>query len=163
MSKIIATSCNEYDLTGIYIAGMFKRLTYTLCLIIATLAFPSCAMDGVSLLTGEGSVMISGLITDKTTGTPLKDIKVTYQSYSLKGKLIDTQIVYSSSDGTYTVEAEGYTSEINCTMTASDNEGNYIESKIELNIDWNSSVFNAETGIFFVNDCNFHLQKATKK
>ena len=61
------------------------------------------------------------------------------------------------------VEAEGYTSEINCTMTASDNEGNYIESKIELNIDWNSSVFNAETGIFFVNDCNFHLQKATKK
>lgn len=161
ISKITATVCNESDLSGIYIAGMFKKLTYILgILFLATTV--SCSKEDCCMLVGEGTVIISGVVSDKDTGAILKDITITYESYDLRGKMIQTKKSYSSSNGTYVIEANGYTSKITCTLTASVNDGSYSESKIELNVDWNGSMFNAETDTFVVNDCNFHLQKSAK-
>ena len=114
------------------------------------------------MLVREGTVIISGVVSDKDTGAILKDITITYESYDLRGKMIQTKKSYSSSNGTYVIEANGYTSKITCTLTASVTDGSYSESQIELNVDWNGSMFNAENDTFVVNDCNFHLQKSAK-
>lgn len=111
------------------------------------------------MLEGEGTVIITGIISDKDSGKPLKDIKVGYEAYSLRGKLIDTKTVYSSSDGTYTIENSGYTTVINCILKASDSENIYTEGEIELNVYWEGSPFNVEDETFVVNNCNFYLKK----
>lgn len=119
----------------------------------------ACTKDSVCLLEGDGTVIITGVVSDKDSGTPLKDIKILYEAYSLRGKLIDTKTVYSSGDGTYTIENGGYTSEINCILKTVDSENIYSVGEIELNVDWNGSPFNKETSTFIVNNCNFYLKK----
>ena len=121
-----------------------------------------CTKEDVSMLTGEGSVIISGIISDYDTGAPLKDIPVTYKAFSLRGRMIDTKTAYTSDEGIYTIEAEGYTTEINCLLTASESTGTYSESQIELNIDWNGTSFNQDEMSFIVNNCNFYLKKAAR-
>ncbi len=115
--------------------------------------------DHYSILSGEGTIIISGVISDKETGTPLKDIKVIYEAYSIKGRLIATKTAYTSGEGIYTIESEGYTSEVNCTVAAEGEEKGYSQSKTELHIDWSGSTFSTEQNAFYVNDCNFYLQK----
>lgn len=159
--KIIATACNESDLSGIYIAGMFKKLTYILGILFCTMTV-SCTKENGCMLVGEGTVIISGIVSDQNTGALLKDATITFKSYNLRGKLLKTKTSYSSGNGTYVIEDSGYTSEITCILTASVPDGSHSESQIELNVDWNGSMFNAETDTFVVNDCNFHLQKSAK-
>lgn len=161
ISKITATVCNESDLSGIYIAGMFKKLTYILGILFCTMTV-SCTKESGCMLVGEGTVIISGIVSDQNTGALLKDATITFKSYNLRGKLLKTKTSYSSGNGTYVIEDSGYTSEITCILTASVPDGSYSESQIELNVDWNGSMFNAETDTFVVNDCNFHLQKSAK-
>lgn len=112
------------------------------------------------MLVGEGTAIISGIVSDKGTGIPLKEIKIIYEAYDLRGRLIDTKTSYSSGEGIYTIEAAGYTSAINCTLTASGTDNGYSESRIELSIDWNGPSYNSAEGSFVVNDCNFFLTKS---
>lgn len=119
----------------------------------------ACSKADVCLLEGEGTVVVSGIVSDKSSTSPLNDMKIVFEAYSTRGKLIDTQTVYSSSDGTYTVESSGYTSEIKCILKASDSSKSYTNGKIELHVDWDGSPFNKETNTFFVNNCNFYMKK----
>ena len=112
------------------------------------------------MLVGEGTAIISGIVSDKGTGIPLKEIKIIYAAYDLRGRLIDTKTSYSSGEGIYTIEAAGYTSAINCTLTASGTDNGYSESRIELSIDWNGPSYNSAEGSFVANDCNFFLTKS---
>ena len=137
---------------------MIKKVAYILSFILLTLA-TACSKDGGSMLVGEGTVIIAGIVSDKDSNTTLTDIKIIYEAYSLKGKLIDTKTVYSSSDGTYAIESDGYTTEINCILKAYDSQNAYAVGEIELNVDWNGSPFNSEDGTFIVNNCNFHLKR----
>ena len=142
---------------------MFKKHLHIFCIILLSLAAVSCMKDHYSMLAGEGTVIISGVISDKENGAPLKDIKVIYEAFSPKGKLISTKTVYTSGEGIYTIESEGYTSEINCTVTAEGTEKGYISSMNDLHIDWSGSTFSIEKNTFYVNDCNFYLQKSVSK
>ena len=119
----------------------------------------ACSKDDVCMLEGEGTVIISGVVSDKSSTSPVKDMKIIFEAYTTRGKLIDSKTVYSSSDGTYTVESSGYTSEINCILKASDSSDTYAESTVELNVDWNGSTFNKATRTFFVNNCNFYMKR----
>ena len=119
----------------------------------------ACSKDDVCMLEGEGTVIISGVVSDKSSTSPVKDMKIIFEAYTTRGKLIDSKTVYSSSDGTYTVESSGYTSEINCILKASDSSYTYAESTVELNVDWNGSPFNKATRTFFVNNCNFYMKR----
>ena len=109
----------------------------------------------------SGQILLDGkdIWSDKATTRPIKDMKIIYEAYTTRGKLIDSKTVYSSSDGTYTVESSGYTSEINCILKASDSSDTYAESTVELNVDWNGSPFNKATRTFFVNNCNFYMKR----
>lgn len=119
----------------------------------------ACSKADLCLLESEGTVVISGIVSDKTSISPLKDMKIVYEAYTTRGKLIDTKTVYSSSDGTYTVESSGYTSEIRCILKASDSSKSYANGKIELHVDWNGSPYNKEVSTFVVNDCNIYMRK----
>lgn len=119
----------------------------------------ACSKDDVCMLEGEGTVIISGVVSDKSSTSPVKDMKIIFEAYTTRGKLIDSKTVYSSSDGTYTVESSGYTSEINCILKASDSSDTYAESTVELNVDWNGSPFDKATCSFIVNNCNFYMKR----
>jgi hypothetical protein len=131
--------------------------------LLLTLGFSSCSKEDISMLVGEGTAIISGIVSDKGTGAPLKEIKIIYEAYDLRGRLIDTKTSYSSGEGIYTIEATGYTSAINCTLTASGTDNGYSESRIELSIDWNGPSYNSAEGSFVVNDCNFFLTKSAMR
>ena len=137
---------------------MIKKAAYIFCSLLLTLV-TSCSKADMFMLEGEGTIIISGIISDKDSGKALKDIQVIYEAYSLRGKLIDTKTVYSSSDGTYTIESNGYTTEINCSLKASDSKNIYSAGEVEINVDWEGSPFNIEDGSFVVNNCNFYLKK----
>ena len=119
----------------------------------------ACSKADLCLLESEGTVVISGIVSDKTSISPLKDMKIVYEAYTTRGKLIDTKTVYSSSDGTYTVESSGYTSEIRCILKASDSSKSYANGKIELHVDWNGSPYNKVVSTFVVNDYNIYMRK----
>lgn len=141
------------------VCGMFNWIKHILCLVVPVLALTSCSKDDSSLLEGEGTIIITGIVTDMATGNPLRDIKITFEAYTPKGRLIETKTSYSSSDGIYGVEADGFNGIVNCIMTAEDASGVYQKAKIEINIPWKGTSFNREKGIFVVNDCNFYLDK----
>ena len=141
---------------------MIRNIIHILLVSLLSAVATSCSKAEFSMLSGEGTLIVSGIISDQDTATPLKDITVTYKAYSSKGRLLETKTAYSSGEGIYTVETQGYTSEINCILTASDAQGSYSESQIELNIDWNGPSFNEETNTFVVNNCNFYLKKGAK-
>ena len=142
----------------IYVRGMTKKALNIFCLMLLIMA-SACSKADLCLLEGEGTVVISGIVSDKTSISPLKDMKIVYEAYTTRGKLIDTKTVYSSSDGTYTVESSGYTSEIRCVLKASDSSKSYANGKIELHVDWNGSPYNKVVSTFVVNDCNIYMRK----
>lgn len=142
---------------------MFKKHLHIFCILLLALSVTSCMKDHYSMLAGEGTIIISGVISDKETGMPLKDIKVVYEACSPKGSLIVTKTAYTSDQGIYTIESEGYTTEVNCTVTAEGAEKGYSQSMTDLHIDWSGSTFSVEKNTFYVNDCNFYLQKNVSK
>lgn len=70
---------------------MIKKLLYISSLILAALSAISCSKEDASLLTGEGTVIITGIVTDIETGAVIQDIKITFDAYSPKGRLLDTK------------------------------------------------------------------------
>lgn len=138
---------------------MIKKLLYISSLILAALSAISCSKEDASLLTGEGTVIITGIVTDIETGAVIQDIKITFDAYSPKGRLLDTKTSYSSSDGIYSIEADGFTSMLECRLTASDEKNTYSKAEIEISVPWNGTSFNSKNGEFVINDCNFYLQK----
>lgn len=141
---------------------MSTKAAYIFILLLSILGISSCSMADISMLSGEGTAIISGMVSDKDTKVPLKDIKIIYEAYDLKGRLIDTKTSYSSGEGVYTIEADGYTSDINCVLTAAGKDKGYSESHIDLSISWSGPSYNIEEGIFIVNDCNFFLTKSAE-
>jgi hypothetical protein len=137
---------------------MIRKAAYILSFLLLMLV-AACSKGDECMLDGKGTVIISGVVSDKSTTSPVKDMKIIYEAYTTRGKLIDSKTVYSSSDGTYTVESSGYSSEINCVLKASDSSDTYADSVIELNVDWNGSPFNKATCSFIVNNCNFYMKR----
>lgn len=138
---------------------MLNRIRHISILILSVMGLLSCAMEEASQLEGEGTVIIAGIVTDADTGAPLRNIKITFEAFSPKGRLIETMTAYSSSDGIYGIEAEGFRNVVNCVLTASEQNGAYKEARIDINIPWDGASFDREKGIFVVNDCNFYLHK----
>ena len=78
-------------------------------------------------------------------------------------KHVDDKYPKPTNKGIYTIESEGYTTEVNCTVTAEGTEKGYSQSITDLHIDWSGSTFSVEKNTFYVNDCNFYLQKNVSK
>lgn len=111
------------------------------------------------------TVIVSGTASDKETTLPCEGIRITFHAAE---SIIDgsgevrTTTVYTDNRGRFTLKAEGFTRDISCSVTANDMKGSYAYERQDLNIFWKGTSFDAETGIFYVNDCDFFLEKLLK-
>lgn len=114
---------------------------------------------------GTYTVVVSGTASDKETTLPCEGIRITLHAAE---SIIDgagevrTMTVYTDNRGRFTLKAEGFTRDISCTVTANDIKGTYAYTRQDLNIFWKGTSFDAATGTFYVNDCDFFLEKILK-
>lgn len=117
-----------------------------------------------SLLSGNGShrIILSGIVVDTDSGEPLEDIKITFSVLSEDDFVQSylTKIVYTDNEGFYGLDMEALPRKVRCSVTAEDSDAGYLKATQELNVFWSGPSFDPESGIFFVNDCNFQLIKA---
>lgn len=115
---------------------------------------------------GSYTIVVSGTASDKSEGTPLQNIEITlYAAESLAGGEVNvrTTEVRTDSNGSYTLTLGGFSDPISCTITASDADNVYGRSQQELRISWSGTSFDEYTGYFYVNDCDFYMEKLLKR
>ena len=65
--------------------------------------------------------------------------------------------VYTDSKGTFNIKTEGVNSAVTCRIVSEHPE--YSKVTKEIIVNWRGTSYDASTGIFYVNDCDFHLEK----
>lgn len=141
----------------------------TIMLLSVTMAALSCSKGPVNEINpefdGTYTVVVSGTASEKSTSTPLEGIKITLHAaepiVNNSGE-IRTMTVYTDNRGRFTLTAEGFTREISCTITSDDMKGIYEYGRQDMKIYWKGSSYDARTGTFYVNDCDFYLEKLLK-
>ena len=114
---------------------------------------------------GTYKVVVSGTASDKETTLPCEGIRITIhaaESASDGAGEVHTMTVYTDNRGRFTLTTEGFTREISCTVTSSDMKGVYAYERQDMNIFWQGPSYDAKTGTFYVNDCDFYLEKLLK-
>ena len=115
------------------------------------LGFLDAGLDGE-----EGTLVVSGLVVDKDDNKPLEGIQITFQcSEASIGKIT----VHTDESGMYKIECQGLTEVVRGYVSARDLEGLYLDSTRDVVVMWIGDEFNAQTNTFFLNDCNFALQR----
>lgn len=115
---------------------------------------------------GPHTLVVSGTASDKEERTPLQNIEITlYAAESLPGGEIEVKTTEGRTDsnGSYTLSLKGFNAPISCTITAGDPDNIYGISQQELRISWSGTSFDEITGHFYVNNCDFYLEKLLKK
>ena len=101
--------------------------------------------------------MITGSVSDIDTKEPVEGAKIIFTAYKTDNSSpFATQNVYTDSRGIFNLKAEGMTSAARCMITADHTDYTGITKEIIIN--WNSISYDADNGIFYVNDCDFHLK-----
>ena len=157
--------------TGIKHRTMIKTITKILALIVLAAATSSCSKaflggDDVSH-DGDLTMIVSGVASDVATNAPLTGIKVTFSAYPADNSNsilpLVTKTVYTDGNGVYSVEANGFSENVTCTLTAestSQNETSYETMTNKILVTWSGSSFDQGKGRFVVNDCNFQMKAA---
>lgn len=136
-----------------------KSIIFILFALALTAVSASSCMSGF-LETGlngeEGTLIICGLVVDKDDNKPLKGIEMTFQcSEEGIGKIT----VHTDESGMYKIECQGLTEVVRGYVAARDPEGLYLDSIRDVVVRWIGDGFNEQTNTFFLNDCNFALQR----
>lgn len=137
-------------------------------LLSVSMAALSCSkgvFDGSSNLDefqNDLTLVVSGTASDKTSGTPLEGIRIRLYAAEFieNGKgTAKTETAYTDSRGRYSISVTGFSRPITCAITADDPDEEYDIQKQELNIPWSGISFNNYIGYFYVNDCDFFMEK----
>lgn len=134
-----------------------RFLNMTIVWLLGMAAFCSCSvMDADSI--EEGTVVISGCISEAGGRKVLEGVKVHFSAFAVGGQAgipVEEQSVLTDAKGIYTIVATGFTSTATCTIST-EAEGYKGETK-EVLVNWEGSSYDAGSNIFYVNDCDFHL------
>jgi hypothetical protein len=109
------------------------------------------------------TVVISGTASDKVTSEPLRGIKINlYAAEEGNGEIhnINTR---TDETGSFMLSAGGFTRQISCTITADDENRIYSFAQQDLKISWSGPTFDVYTNYFYVNDCDFYMEKMLKQ
>jgi len=139
----------------LYFANMIMLLS-------VTMAALSCSKELPPERHESYTIVVSGTASDKADGTPLQDIRIHLYTAELvtNGDVkVSTTEVNTDHKGHYTLTLDGFNEPISCTITASDPDGIYATSQQELRILWRGTSYDEYTGYFYVNDCDFYLEK----
>ncbi len=139
---------------------MMKYITNILILLLASTAVLSCSM-AYDMMDQEGEVgyalEISGKVSDAGTGSPIEEIRITVNAMR-NGKEVAEQHTYTDNQGNFMILLNEAGRPSTVVLTADDINGRYVSVRQELMIPWDSS-HNIKDGIFYINNCNFHLSK----
>lgn len=148
---------------------MIRRTANILTVILSALAFAACAQifldDDDKILEGEYKLLMSGIVSESGSTKPLSGIKITFSAFKendISVLPLLTKTVYTDGKGTYNLEAEGFSEPIKCTITAESTKQNdtaYEKSSQDILVTWSGDSFDEEESIFFVNNCNFQMNK----
>lgn len=141
---------------------LFKRLILLLSIIMPLVSCSKALLfeDSSSGLDGkEGKLIISGIVTDRVTGTTIKGISISFQCDAPDFEKITVE---TDSEGIFIIKTTGFTSTINACVTARDTQDNYLAITRDLKIDWKGESYDNRTGLFAINDCNFQLQSKNR-
>jgi hypothetical protein len=112
------------------------------------------------------TIVVSGTALDKSEKVPLHGIEITLHAAE-NGPggeiIINPTEVRTDSIGRYTLKLDGFLEPISCTITASDPHNIYGTSQQEIRISWSGTSFDEYTGYFYVNDCDFYMEKLLKQ
>lgn len=142
---------------------MNKLILNILILLLASTAVSSCSVEGVGSVQSPNDTLtfsISGTASDLLTGAPLEEIKITVHAaeYGSKDHLnLVSKSTYTDNTGRFTISAEGFINTTTCLVTAEDPNGIYADASQEIKISWSAP--NMQGNTFFVNDCDFYLEK----
>lgn len=146
---------------------LFVNMIMLLSILVAAL---SCSIGpdaepGPAEYEGTYTVVVSGTASDKETTLPLEGIKITLHAAEpiIDGQgEVRTTTAYTDNRGRFMLTAEGFTREISCTITSDDLTGRYGYGRQDINISWSGPSYDKHTGVFYVNDCDFYLEKLLK-
>lgn len=148
--------------------GMKRHILNILILLLASTAVLSCSAgilnetDAPQSQTGSFKLVISGSVSDMESAAPLEDIRIVMRSVEKIGGINleeQTYTAYSDSKGTFTINMGGFDNPVSVELEANDTDGIYKPAKHEIPlITWDSS-YNMNGDTFFINDCNFYLEK----
>ena len=146
---------------------LFVNMIMLLSVSIAALSCSTGAPYDDTMTEGDGpyTIVVSGTASDKSSGTPLKEIRISLHAAEMiigGEKEVRTTNVYTDINGHFTLTADKFSRPVSCTITASDGNGVYRISRQELNISWSGTSFDEYTGYFYVNDCNFYMEPLLK-
>lgn len=118
--------------------------------------------DTLDKFQNDLTLVISGTASDKSSGTPLEGIRIRLYAAedSENGEgTAKTGTAYTDSQGQFTISAGGFSRPVTCTLAAEDPHEKYDIQKQDLNISWSGTSFNHYNGHFYVNDCDFFMEK----
>lgn len=140
-------------------------------MLLASTALLSCSVpdminDPSMDIGGTGNTLvITGTVSDISDDTPLEDIKLTLHATEMTGTANATSgkaTSYTDNKGMFSLRASGFTGEISCIVTAEDLKGTYKSGRNEIPlVRWDMG-YNMKDGVFYINDCDFHLEKSKK-
>ena len=123
-------------------------------------AFCSCSSNAPEMNTDAMSVIINGTVSDISSNEPLEGVKIVFKAYNAENpgtEPIVSMNAYTDSKGVFNIKSDGYTSAILCEIDAE--HPGYSDVTKEIYINWNGTSFDEASLSFFVNDCDFHLEK----
>ena len=142
---------------------MQKLLNIITFWLLSIAAFCSCTSVGDPYLTdtdGTGTIIITGTVSEAAVNTPIEGIKLIFEAYkpaSHSNEPITAINAYTDSQGTFSITAEGFTSAVTGIITT--DHPDYKNVSKQVMITWKGTSYDPETRTFFVNNCDFHIEK----
>ena len=130
--------------------------------LLSIAAFCSCSDSSTHDYSNpsDKDVIINGTVSEISTRQPIEGVKIAFMAYSSYGRTDGPVLslnAYTDSRGTFNLKAEEIGAAVKCILTTEHPEYSGIEKEIIIN--WTGTSYDAESRTFYVNDCDFHLQR----
>ena len=123
-------------------------------------AFCSCSDDSSDILDRfyvETNIVINGTVSESSSGQPVEGVKLLLKGYDDSGNSVLSQDSYTDSQGTFNLKSVYVNKAIRCTIATDHKE--YSSMQKEIIINWSGTSFDPESRTFYVNDCDFHIER----
>ncbi len=129
--------------------------------LLSIAAFCSCADSGNPDYSdpNDRSVIINGTVSEISSRQPIEGVKIAFTAYGNEGRTgqqLTSINAYTDSRGTFKLKAEKIGTATTCIVLTEHPDYSGIEKEIIIN--WKGPSYDPESRIFYVNDCDFHLE-----
>jgi hypothetical protein len=105
----------------------------------------------------ETNIVINGTVSESGSGLPVEGVKLLLKGYNASGNSVLSQDSYTDSQGTFNLKSVYVNKAIRCTIATDHKE--YSSMQKEIIINWSGTSFDHESRTFYVNDCDFHIER----